>query len=116
MRSLRGSLGKPLWRLVSNECGCMLGLSKPCLLCLILLKSLADASRFLKLVAWFESNIYRGNSWPCVLTADKKLSGSGLERTEALQRDIEYMQKHWGLKAHTPAQDGPGHTYARWAM
>lgn len=43
----------------------------------------------------------------------KKLSGSGLERTEALQRDVEYMQKQWGLKPHTPAQDGPGHTYAR---
>ncbi len=45
--------------------------------------------------------------------ADAKLNGHGLERTEPLKRDIEYMEKRWGLTAPSPAEDGPGHSYAR---
>ncbi len=51
--------------------------------------------------------------WDCRAAADKALTGHGLERSEPLQRDIEYMQKRWGLTPPTPAQDGPGHSYAR---
>lgn len=48
-------------------------------------------------------------------SADKLFDGNGLERGEALARDIEYMQKKFALMPHVPHPDGPGHTYARWA-
>lgn len=37
---------------------------------------------------------------------------TGLERTAALQKDIDYMVKTWGLKADPPAPGGPGLAYA----
>lgn len=45
--------------------------------------------------------------------ADAKLANTGLERGEALAKDIAYMQQQWGLQAHAPAAEGPGHTYAK---
>lgn len=45
--------------------------------------------------------------------ADKQLTNTGLERGEALAKDIAHMQQHWGLEVPVAAEDGPGHTYAK---
>ncbi len=50
---------------------------------------------------------------PLVCSADKQLTNTGLERGEALAKDIAHMQQHWGLEVPVAAEDGPGHTYAK---
>ena len=45
--------------------------------------------------------------------ADKQLTNTGLERSEALAKDIAHMQQQWGLEVPVAAEDGPGHTYAK---
>lgn len=42
----------------------------------------------------------------------KSLANTGLERGDALTKDIAYMASHFGLTATPAAADGPGHTYA----
>jgi heme oxygenase len=42
----------------------------------------------------------------------KDFVGTGLERTAALNKDIAYMEENFGLNAHVPSEDGPGHQYA----
>lgn len=46
--------------------------------------------------------------------ADAQLANTGLERGAALEKDIAYMQQHWGLQAPVAAEDGIGHRYAKW--
>lgn len=43
----------------------------------------------------------------------KQLTNTGLERGEALAKDIAHMQQQWGMEVPVAAEDGPGHTYAK---
>lgn len=45
--------------------------------------------------------------------ADKQLTNTGLERGEALAKDIAHMQQQWGMEVPVAQEDGPGHTYAK---
>ena len=45
-------------------------------------------------------------------TTYRAFVNTGLERTEALQKDIDYMVKTWGLTAGPPRPGGPGYAYA----
>ena len=44
---------------------------------------------------------------------DGKFVNTGLERTSALDADIEYMQKHFEMNPQVTLIDGPGQSYAR---
>jgi hypothetical protein len=45
--------------------------------------------------------------------ADELLTDTGLERSDALAKDIAYMQQQWGLEVPQAAEDGIGHKYAK---
>lgn len=42
----------------------------------------------------------------------QEFSNTGLERTRALDSDIQYMVQKWGMQALPPAPGGPGLAYA----
>ncbi len=42
----------------------------------------------------------------------RAFSGTGLERTAAIDKDVAHMVKTWGLEAAPPAPGGPGSAYA----
>lgn len=44
--------------------------------------------------------------------ADAEFTGTGLERGEALAKDIAHIEQQYGLVAPVPQPDGPGYTYA----
>jgi hypothetical protein len=52
-------------------------------------------------------------AWPILLSADKQLTNTGLERAPALAQDIEHMRQQWGMDVPAAEADGPGHTYAK---
>lgn len=42
-----------------------------------------------------------------------KFQNTGLERSEALRRDIAWFKEEFGLEPANPTEDGPGSTYSR---
>jgi hypothetical protein len=49
-----------------------------------------------------------------LFAADKEFVGTGLERGDALTKDIAHMTEHWSMAAPSATEDGPGHTYAKY--
>ena len=49
------------------------------------------------------------------LSADARFQDTGLERSVALAKDIDWFKHTYGLDAPQVEEDGPGQTYARWA-
>ena len=45
--------------------------------------------------------------------ADARFQNTGLERSEPLHQDIEWMQEKYSLPAPQIKEDGPGETYAK---